>query len=108
MSPPRSWLARVRPGTALIPVRHGLGVGPLLSAYATANGSAILWQAAGATALFVGAFGAYGYATRCDLSSWARTLFWALLGLIVFGLIGIFVSIPSGDLIYSIAGLAIF
>ena len=24
--------------------------------------------------------GAYGYATRRDLSSWARTLFWALLG----------------------------
>ena len=30
--------------------------------------------------------GAYGYATRRDLSSWARTLFWALLALIVFGL----------------------
>ena len=46
-----------------------------------------LWQAAGATALFVGALGAYGYATRRDLSSWARTLFWALLALIVFGLV---------------------
>jgi modulator of FtsH protease len=86
----------------------GLGVGPLLTAYATVNGSAILWQAAGATALFVGAFGAYGYATRRDLSSWARTLFWALLGLIAVGLVLVFVSIPYGHPIYALLGLGIF
>jgi FtsH-binding integral membrane protein len=86
----------------------GLGVGPLLNAYATVNGSAILWQAAGATALFVGAFGAYGYATRRDLTSWARTLFWSLLGLIVLGLVLVFVSIPYGHLIYALLGLGIF
>ena len=38
-------------------------------------------------------------------SSWGRTLFWALLGLIVFGLVGIFVSIPGGNVIYAVAGL---
>jgi len=86
----------------------GLGVGPLLSAYATVNGSAILWQAAGATALFVGAFGAYGYATRRDLASWARTLFWALLGLIALGLVLVFVSIPYGHLIWALLGLGVF
>jgi uncharacterized protein len=86
----------------------GLGIGPLLTAYVTVNGSAILWQAAGATALFVGAFGAYGYATRRDLSSWARTLFWALLGLIALGLVLVFVSIPYGHLIYALLGLGIF
>ena len=48
---------------------------------------AVVWQAAGATAGFVAALGAYGYATRRDLSSWARTLFWALLGLIAFGIV---------------------
>ena len=52
--------------------------------------------------------GAYGYATRRDLSSWGRTLFWALLALIVFGLVGIFVSIPGGNVIYVVAGLVIF
>jgi FtsH-binding integral membrane protein len=56
----------------------------------------------------VAALGAYGYATRRDLSSWARTLFFALLGLIVFGLVGLFVAIPNGNIIYSVAGLAIF
>ena len=52
--------------------------------------------------------GSYGYATRRDLSSWARTLFWALLALIVFGLIATFVAIPGGNVIYSVLGLVVF
>lgn len=85
----------------------GMAVGPVLNVYAKADPAA-LWQAAGATAGFVGACGAYGYATRRDLSSWARTLFWALLALIVFGVITIFVSIPNGNIIYAVLGLVIF
>ncbi len=85
----------------------GMAVGPVLAVYAKAQPS-VLWQAAGATAGFVGALGAYGYATRRDLSSWARTLFFALFGLIVFGIVGLFVAIPNGNIIYSVAGLAIF
>jgi uncharacterized protein len=45
---------------------------------------------------------------RRDLASWARTPFWALLGLIVFGIVAIFVSIPNGNVIYAVAGLGIF
>jgi FtsH-binding integral membrane protein len=56
----------------------GLAVAPVLADYANADPSA-LWQSAGTTAAFVAATGAYGYATRRDLSSWGRTLFWALL-----------------------------
>jgi FtsH-binding integral membrane protein len=67
----------------------GLAVAPVIAHYAGADPSA-LWQAAGATAAFVAAAGAYGYATRRDLSSWGRTLFWALLGLIAFGIVGAF------------------
>jgi modulator of FtsH protease len=85
----------------------GLAVAPVIADFAEADPSA-LWQAAGATAAFVAACGAYGYATRRDLSSWGRTLFWALLGLIVFGIVSIFVSIPSSNIIYAVAGLAIF
>jgi FtsH-binding integral membrane protein len=85
----------------------GLAVAPVIAVYANADPAA-LWQAAGATALFVAACGAYGYATRRDLSSWARTLFWALLALIAFGLVTVFVSIPNGNIIYAIAGLGIF
>ena len=85
----------------------GLAVAPVIADYAKADPSA-LWQAAGATAAFVAACGAYGYATRRDLSSWARTLFWALLGLIAFGIVAIFVSIPNSHIIYAVVGLGIF
>jgi modulator of FtsH protease len=85
----------------------GMAVGPVLAVYAKAQPAA-LWQSAGATAAFVGALGSYGYATRRDLSSWARGLFWALLALIVFGIVGIFVAIPHGNVIYAVAGLVIF
>jgi FtsH-binding integral membrane protein len=85
----------------------GLAVAPVIADYANGDPSA-LWQAAGATAAFVAALGAYGYATRRDLSSWGRTLFRALLGLIVFGIVAIFVSIPNANIIYAVAGLGIF
>jgi modulator of FtsH protease len=67
-----------------------------------------VWQAGGATALFIAGFGAAGYATRRDLSGLARACFWALLALIVFGFITIFVNIPNGALIYAVLGLVIF
>jgi hypothetical protein len=71
-------------------LRLGGAVAPVIAEYANADPAA-QWQAAGATAAFVAACAAYGYATRRDLSSWARTLFWALLTLIVFGIVAIFV-----------------
>jgi FtsH-binding integral membrane protein len=85
----------------------GLAVAPVIADYAEGDPAA-LWQAAGATAAFIAGLGAYGYATRRDLSSWGRTLFWALLALIVFGLVAIFVSIPGANVIYAVAGLVIF
>jgi len=85
----------------------GIAVAPTLAAYGGTDPAA-LWQAAGATAAFVAALGSYGYATRRDLSGLARALFWALLAVIVFGLVAIFVSIPGSNVIYALAGLAIF
>jgi len=85
----------------------GLAMAPTLAYYANANPQA-LWQAGGATALFIAGFGAAGYATRRDLSGIARLSFWALLALIVFGIVMIFVRIPHGSLIYSVLGLVIF
>ncbi len=86
----------------------GLAIGPTINAYIDTFGSTIVAQAAGLTALFIGALGTAGYATRRDLSGLYRFLFIALLGLIVFGIAMIFVSIPGGYLIYSIVGLVIF
>jgi FtsH-binding integral membrane protein len=85
----------------------GMAVGPVLAVYAQADPGA-LYQAAGATGIFVAGLGTYGYATRRDLSSWARTLFWALLALIVVGLVLLFVAIPGGNVIYSVLGLIVF
>ena len=85
----------------------GLAVAPVIAAYAKADPAA-LWQAAGATGAFVAALGAAGYATRRDFSRWARVFFWALVGLIVLGIVLIFVSIPHANVIYAVAGLVIF
>jgi modulator of FtsH protease len=85
----------------------GLAMSPVLLYYAGTNPSA-LWSAGGATALFIAGFGAAGYATRRDLSAIARVCFFALLALIIFGIVLIFVQIPGGNLIYSVLGLVIF
>ena len=85
----------------------GLAMSPVLVWYADTDPQA-LWQAGGATALFIAGFGAAGYATRRDLSGLARVSFWALLALILFGVVLIFVHIPHADLLYSVLGLVIF
>jgi FtsH-binding integral membrane protein len=85
----------------------GLATAPTISYYVSTEPQ-VVWQAGGATALFIAGFGAYGYATRRDLSAIARLCFWALIALIVFGIVLIFVQIPNGQLIYAILGLAIF
>jgi modulator of FtsH protease len=85
----------------------GLALAPVLATYASTDPQA-LWQAGGATALFIAGFGAAGYATRRDLTVIARAGFWALLALIAFGIVLIFVNIPGGALIYSVLGLVIF
>jgi FtsH-binding integral membrane protein len=85
----------------------GLAVAPTVDYYARMNPDT-LWQAGGATALFIAGFGAAGYATRRDLTALARVAFWALLALIVAGLVLTFVHIPGAALAYSIVGLVIF
>ena len=85
----------------------GLALSMTLAYYASADPRA-LWEAGGATALFIAGFGAAGYATRRDLSAIARVCFWALLALIAVGIVLIFVHIPGGELIYSVLGLVIF
>jgi len=85
----------------------GVAVSPTIVYYATTNPQ-VVWQAGGAAALFVAGFGAAGYATRRDLSGVARVSFIALIALIVFGIVLIFVRIPHGSLVYSVLGLVIF
>ncbi|HVB46438.1 MAG TPA: Bax inhibitor-1 family protein [Streptosporangiaceae bacterium] len=85
----------------------GVALAPTLAYYAGTDPQA-LWTAGGATALFIAGFGAAGYAARRDLSAIARVAFFALIALIVFGIVLIFVRVPHGALIYSVIGLVIF
>ena len=85
----------------------GVGSASTIVYYAGSDPDAV-WRAGLATALFVAGFGTAGYATRRDLSGLARTLLWALVGLIVLGFVLVFVQIPGGEQIYAIAGLVIF
>jgi uncharacterized protein len=85
----------------------GLAVAPTLTYYARMDPAA-LWEAGGATALFIGGFGAAGYAIRRDLTALARVCFWALLALIVVGFVLTFAHIPGAALAYSVLGLVIF
>lgn len=85
----------------------GLAMAPTVAYYADTS-ARIVWQAGGATALFIAGFACAGYATKRDLSRLARASSWALIGLIAFGIVMIFVSIPSGSVIYAVLGLAIF
>ena len=85
----------------------GASVGPILAYYADVNPQA-LWQSAALTGLFIAGCGTIGYATRRDLSWLGRISFFALLGLIVFGIVLVFVQIPGGAVIYAVLGLVIF
>jgi FtsH-binding integral membrane protein len=85
----------------------GLLIGLAVAYYGNMDPRA-LWEAGGATALFIAGFGAAGYATRRDLAPVARASFWALVALIAFGIVLIFVQIPDADLVYSVLGLVIF
>jgi FtsH-binding integral membrane protein len=92
---------------AIFGILMGVASAPTLVWYATTN-PAILWQSGGATALFVAAFGSFGYVTKRDLSAWRRMSFIALIVLLLAGIVLIFVHIPHASLIYAVLGLVIF
>lgn len=87
----------------------GMSIGPAMAQYAKLDGGGMMIaQAAGLTALFVGGLGAFGYATKRDLSMVGRVCFFALLGLIAVSIIAMFVAIPNFPIVWSVVGLVIF
>ena len=72
----------------------GASVATTVNYYAATDPVAVR-QAFGATALFVGALGAGGYAIRRDLSALYRLAFWLLLAFLAAGIVLIFVRIPA-------------
>jgi modulator of FtsH protease len=86
----------------------GLATVPSIAYYANVDPEEAVWEAGGATALFVAGFGAGDYTTRRDLSALVRVLWWALTALIAFGVVLSFVSISGGSVAYAFFGLVIF
>ena len=85
----------------------GMAISPIVVYYAKSD-PGVVYEAAGSTALFVGALGSFGYATRRDLSRYQKP-FWILFGVaFVFGLIAMFVAIPNSNIIYCVAMLIAF
>jgi modulator of FtsH protease len=83
----------------------GLGLGPVLSYYASSDPAAVT-QAAGGTALITLGMGAYGTATSKDLSRWIRPLSYALLGVIAISLVALLFG-SGGSPLISVAVLAL-
>jgi modulator of FtsH protease len=85
----------------------GVSVSMTINYYSVTDPTAVR-QAFGATALSVAGLGSAGYAIRKDLSYLYRLAFFLLLGLIVAGIVLIFVRIPAAYTVYALVGLAIF
>jgi FtsH-binding integral membrane protein len=97
----------------LFPFLSGLTVTPFLMSVISgyANGAAILLNAAVSTALLSGAAAVFALTTSADLGFMARGLFFALIGLLIFSLLQVFVpSLRSGEIemLVSGAGVVIF
>ena len=85
----------------------GMFVSPVIVFYAKTD-PGVVYQAAGATALFVALLGTIGYTTRKDLAPYMKFFFIAFIAVFVFGLIALFVAIPASNVIYCVLMLAIF
>jgi FtsH-binding integral membrane protein len=85
----------------------GMAVSPIIVYYAKTDSGAV-YQAAGSTALFVGALGTFGYSTRRDLSRYVKPFLIAFGVLFLFGLIALFVAIPGSNIIYCVGMLVVF
>jgi uncharacterized protein len=85
----------------------GMAISPLIVYYAKTD-PGVVYQAAGSTALFVGALGSFGYMTRKDLSAWIRPLMYAFFAVFIFGIVALFVAIPNSNIIYCVLMLLVF
>ena len=92
-------------------VIEGALLGPMLGSIARNYnlGGAIIAESAGLSAILVAGLGTYAWVSTKDFGGLGKTLFWALIGLIVVGFIAVFVNIGGMlSLLYAFAGTAIF
>lgn len=109
----RLWSARApwnRILFALFAFITGMTLAPIIAILLTSPaGAAILYKALGATALMFTATAIFGWTTRMDLSGLRGFLFMALIGMIIVGIIGIFIPWGNGfEMIYAGIGVILF
>ncbi|HET6386850.1 MAG TPA: Bax inhibitor-1/YccA family protein [Armatimonadota bacterium] len=95
----------------LFSVAMGGMLGPLLMAYVKGFGADIVWESFLLTAIAVIGIGGYAYTSGKDFGFLGRFLFWALLALIIVGVLSWFVVSLNTPLImlgYDCIGVAIF
>jgi modulator of FtsH protease len=106
-------VSRKNPGMALVlfyafAFLMGVEIGPLLKAYMhMAGGTAVVFDAAVTTALGMGVMAAVAQVATFDYQRVGRVAFFALIGLVLVGLLGMFVHLVSPG-IYAWATLGIF
>lgn len=87
----------------------GLVMGPAIAHYVADLGANTVLGAFLGTSAAMAICGAYGTTTNRDLSGLGRILGVAIWGLIIVGLIGLFVHFSAGmNMLYAIGGLVIF
>jgi len=90
---------------------EGLVIGPMLGMIMSsfANGPMIVAESAALSAILVGGLGTYAWISSRDFGSLGKSLFWALIALIVVGFISAFVHLGGFmQMLYALAGTAIF
>ena len=90
---------------------EGLLLGPMLGAIARGYpyGAAVIGEAAVLSAVIVAGLGSYVWISNKDFGGIGKFLIWALVGLVVVGLLRFFVAFTPGlNLIYAIGGAALF
>lgn len=98
----------------VLSVLEGLMMGPLLGYIVRGfqYGGVIVGEAATITAVIMAGLGTYVWITNRDFGFLGRFLFWALLGMIVVGVIGLFwhslFALPHVYLLYELVIAAIF
>lgn len=87
----------------------GLFIGPAIGMYVHALGPQIVFLAFLGTGGVMAACGAIGALSGRDFSNMGRWLMFALLGLIVVGIVNLFVTFSSGvEIVYCLLGIVIF
>ena len=91
-------------GFALYSVLNGITLSVVLMAYA----KVVIFQAFAVSAGMFAVMSLWAVTTKRDLSGWGHYLFMGLIGLIIAGLVGMFIGGQTYSMLYSAIGVVLF